>query len=127
MVQSATYVSHATSDWLASEATDGNHRYSRENAVIAESQALIDGMPVSTNVTGQIQAFAGGASEVVSGIYVGDEVTTGAGATAQGVVVVRHARIVAEKLNWKSGLAAGKKTSGLADLLALGITTARSV
>lgn len=126
MVQTST-LGGVTSDWLASEATDGNHRYSRENAVVAASQALIDGAVVSTNVDGEIQEYAGAVDEVATGIYVGDAATTGVGQTASGVVVVRHARIVAEKLVWKTGLAGGKKTEALASLLALGITTARSV
>lgn len=125
MVQTST-LGGVTSDWLASEATDGNHRYSRENATVAASQTLVDGAVVSTNGSGQIQEYAGATDEVATGIYVGNTVTTGAGVTAKGVVVVRHARIVAEKLTWKTGLSGGKKTEALASLLALGITTARS-
>lgn len=113
-----------TSDWLATE-LDGNHRPSRENVVVAVSQALTDGAVVSKNVGGEVQVFGGAVDEKAVGVFVG-EVATGAGATGKGVIVARTAKIVAEKLTWKSGLAGAKQTAALADLAALHITTVRS-
>ena len=114
-----------TSDWLATE-LDGNHRPSRENVVVAVSQTLTDGLVVSLNANGQAQVFGGAVDEKAAGVFVG-EATTGAGATGKGVIVARTAKIVAEKLTWKSGLAGAKQTAALADLAALHITTVRSV
>lgn len=113
-----------TSDWLATE-LDGNHRPSRENAIVAASQALVNGAVVSKNAGGEVQVFGGATDEKAVGVFVG-EVTTGAGATGKGVIVARTAKIVAEKLTWKSGLAGAKQTAALADLAALHITTVRS-
>ncbi|MEG2433659.1 MAG: head decoration protein [Acinetobacter sp.] len=114
-----------TSDWLATE-LDGNHCPSRENSIVAASQALVDGAVVSLNASGHVQVFGGAVDEKAAGVFVG-EVTTGAGATGKGVIVARTAKIVAEKLTWKSGLAGAKQTAALADLAALHITTVRSV
>ena len=72
------------------------------------------------------QVFGGAVDEKAAGVFVG-EVTTGASATGKGVIVARTAKIVAEKLTWKSGLAGAKQTAALADLAALHITTVRSV
>lgn len=113
-----------TSDWLATE-LDGNHRPSRENVVVAVSQTLTDGLVVSLNANGQAQVFGGAVDEKAAGVFVG-EATTGAVATGEGVIVARTAKIVAEKLTWKSGLAGAKQTAALADLAALHITTVRS-
>ena len=113
-----------TSDWLATE-LDGNHRPSRENVTVAASQALVDGAVVSLNASGHVQVFGGATDEKAAGVFVG-EVTTGAGATAKGVIVARTAKVVAENLTWKSGLAGAKQTAALADLAALHITTVRS-
>ena len=113
-----------TSDWLAWE-LDGNHRPSRENVTVAASQALVNGAVVSKNAGGEVQVFGGATDEKAVGVFVG-EVTTGAGATGKGVIVARTAKIVAEKLTWKSGLAGAKQTAALADLAALHITTVRS-
>ena len=113
-----------TSDWLAWE-LDGNHRPSRENATVAASQALVNGAVVSKNAGGEVQVFGGATDEKAVGVFVG-EVTTGAGATGKGVIVARTAKIVAEKLTWKSGLAGAKQTAALADLAALHITAVRS-
>lgn len=113
-----------TSDWLATE-LDGNHAPSRENVTVAASQALVSGAVVSKNVGGEVQVFGGATDEKAVGVFVG-EVTTGAGATAKGVIVARTAKVVAENLTWKSGLAGAKQTAALADLAALHITTVRS-
>lgn len=113
-----------TSDWLATE-LDGNHRPSRENAIVAVSQTLVDGAVVSLNASGHVQVFGGAVDEKAAGVFVG-EVTTGAGATGKGVIVARTAKIVAEKLTWKLGLAGAKQTAALVDLAALHITTVRS-
>ena len=113
-----------TSAWLAVE-LDGNHRPSRENETVAASQALTDGMVVSKNATGQIQAYGGATDEVASGIYVGEAITTAAGVTAKGVSIARNAKVVAENLAFKAGLAEAKKTAALADLAKLHITTVR--
>ena len=113
-----------TSDWLATE-LDGNHRPSRENVTVAASQALVSGAVVSKNAGGEVQVFGGATDEKAVGVFAG-EVTTGAGATGKGVIVARTAKIVAEKLTWKSGLAGAKQTAALADLAALHITTVRS-
>lgn len=113
-----------TSDWLATE-LDGNHCPSRENVVVAASQTLTDGLVVSLNANGQAQVFGGAVDEKAAGVFVG-EATTGSSATGKGVIVARTAKIVAEKLTWKSGLAGAKQTAALADLAALHITTVRS-
>lgn len=113
-----------TSDWLAVE-LDGNHRPSRENVVVAASQTLTDGLVVSLNANGQAQVYGGATDEIAAGIFVG-EATTGAGATANGVIVARNAKVVAGKLTFKSGLAGAKQTAALADLAKLHITTVRS-
>ena len=126
-----------TSAWLANE-LDGNHRPSRENVVIAASQTLVDGAVVSLNATGQIQAFTAAAAveasgddpavprEVAIGVYVGESVITGAAATAEGVIVARTAKVVAENLTWGAALEAADIAAGLADLAAKDITTVRS-
>ncbi|WP_180052046.1 head decoration protein [Acinetobacter sp. YH12099] len=114
-----------TSAWLANE-LDGNHRPSRENVVVAASQELTDGTVVSLNANGQAQIYAGATDEVAAGIFVGDAVTTGAGVTGAGVIVARTAKVVAENLTFKSGLATAKQTAALADLAKLHITTVRS-
>ncbi|MFH7767726.1 head decoration protein [Acinetobacter sp. BSP-28] len=113
-----------TSDWLAVE-LDGNHHPSRENAVVAASQTLTDGLVVSLNANGQVQVYGGATDEVAAGIFVG-EAATGVGETAKGVIVARNAKVVAEKLTFKSGLAGAKQTAALADLAKLHITTVRS-
>lgn len=113
-----------TSDWLAVE-LNGNHRPSRENVVVAASQTLTDGLVVSLNANGQAQVYGGATDEIAAGIFVG-EATTGAGATANGVIVARNAKVVAGKLTFKSGLAGAKQTAALADLAKLHITTVRS-
>lgn len=114
-----------TSAWLAVE-LDGNHRPSRENETVAASQTLIDGIVVSKNATGQIQAYGGATDEIASGIYVGAGVVTATGETAQCVTVARNAKVVVANLKFKSGLAAAKQTAALADLAKLHITTVRS-
>ena len=114
-----------TSAWLASE-LDGNHQPSRENVIVAASQALIDGLVVSLNSNGQAQVFGGAENEVAAGIFVGESITTGSGATGSGVIVARNAKVVVANLKFKSGLAQAKQTAALADLAKLHISTVRS-
>lgn len=123
MVQTATK-SGVTSDWLAFE-LDGNHRQSRENITVAASQTLVDGQVISYDESGNVVAFTAAVDQVPAGIMVGN-VTTGAGATAKGVAVVRDARIVAKKLTWHADVDSTEQGTALAKLLELGITTARS-
>ena len=125
MVQTVTDNHSVVSDVIAWE-LEGNHRPSRENAVIAASQDLSNGTVISYNGSGQVQAFGGVTGEVAAGIYIGDAVTTGAGQTAKGVVIARDARFVDGKLVYKSGLSTAKKTEALASLKALHITPVRS-
>ena len=124
MVQTVTDSHSAVTDVIAWE-LEGNHRPSRENVVVAVSQTLTDGLVVSLNASGQAQVFGGATGEKAAGVFVG-EATTGAGATGEGVIVARTAKIVAEKLTWKSGLAGAKQTAALADLAALNILPVRS-
>ena len=124
MVQTVTDSHAVVSDVIAWE-LEGNHRPSRENVVVAVSQTLTDGLVVSLNASGQAQVFGGAVGEKAAGVFVG-EATTGAGATGKGVIVARTAKIVAEKLTWKSGLAGAKQTAALADLAALYITAVSS-
>ena len=123
MVQTATK-SGVTSDWLAFE-VDGNHRQSRENITVAASQTLVDGQVISYDESGNVVAFTAAVDQVPVGIMVGN-VTTGAGATAKGAAVVRDARIVAEQLTWHADVDSTEQGIALAELLELGITTARS-
>lgn len=125
MVKSVEMTKSATSDWLAVE-LQGNHQPSRENAVVAASQTLKDGMPISIDVTGKIQAFGGATDEKAAGIFIGADVVTGAGETKKGVYLARIAKVVVEELTWKSGVASPKQMAALADLAALNITTVRS-
>ena len=124
MVQTVTDSHSAVTDVIAWE-LEGNHRPSRENVVVAASQTLTDGLVVSLNASGQAQVFGGAIGEKAAGVFVG-EATTGASATGKGVIVACTAKIVAEKLTWKSGLAGAKQTAALADLAALNILPVRS-
>lgn len=105
---------------------DGNHRPSRENAVIAESQDLSNGTVISYNANGQVQIFGGATNEVAAGIFIGERIITGTGQTAKGVVIARDARFVDAALIYKSGLSNAKKTEALVSLKALHITPVRA-
>ncbi|OBY75908.1 head decoration protein [Acinetobacter gyllenbergii] len=105
---------------------DGNHRPSRENAVIAASQDLSNGTVISYNANGQVQIFGGATDEVAVGIFIGEQIITAAGQTAKGVVIARDARFVEGSLIYKSGLSNAKKTEALASLKALHITPVRA-
>ncbi|ENV46189.1 hypothetical protein P255_02978 [Acinetobacter brisouii CIP 110357] len=113
-----------TSDWLAEE-LDGNHRPSRENVIIAVDQSLVDGQVVSYNSNKEIQAYSGAVSEVAAGIYTGKSVTTDSSNTANGVIVARIAKVVAENLVFKDGLTAGQEAAALDDLAKINITLVR--
>ncbi|MFR9677511.1 head decoration protein [Acinetobacter sp. SEK570] len=105
---------------------DGNHRPSRENAVIAASQDLSNGTVISYNANGQVQIFGGATDEVAAGIFIGEQIITAAGQMAKGVVIARDARFVEGSLIYKSGLSNAKKTEALASLKALHITPVRA-
>jgi len=105
---------------------EGNHRPSRENAIIAASQDLSNGTVISYNANGQVQIFGGATDEVAAGIFIGERIVTAAGQTAKGVVIARDARFVEGTLLFKSGLTNAKKTEALASLKALHITPVRA-
>ncbi|MCH7395212.1 head decoration protein [Acinetobacter dispersus] len=105
---------------------EGNHRPSRENAVIAASQDLSNGTVISYNANGQVQIFGGATDEVAAGIFIGERIVTTSGQTAKGVVIARDARFVEGTLLFKSGLTNAKKTEALASLKALHITPVRA-
>lgn len=110
------------SDWLVFE-EDG--RYSRDVVTVAANQTLKCGAVVGMNAAGtQVVEYDNtdpdGGSAV--GIMV-EAVTTGA-ATANGVMVARHARIAPSALVWKTGLLQADKDAALADLKAKGILAA---
>lgn len=125
MVQTVTDSHTVVSDVIAWE-LEGNHRPSRENAVIAASQDLSNGTVISYNANNQVQIFGGATDEVAAGIFIGERVVTGAGQTANGVVMARDARFVDGSLIYKSGLSNTKKTEALASLKALHITPVRA-
>lgn len=124
MVKTYEHKLTVTSSWLAVE-LDGNHRSSRENVDVAVSQTLVDGSVVSKNANGQVRIYSGATDEKAIGIFVG-KVETGASAIGKGVIVARIAKVVVEQLTFKAGLAEAKKTTALADLATLEITTVRS-
>lgn len=125
MVQTVTDNHAVVSNVIAWE-LEGNHRPSRENAVIAASQDLSNGTVISYNANNQVQIFGGAIGEVAAGIFIGERIVTGAGQTANGVVVAHDAQFVDGSLIYKSGLSNADKTKALASLKALYITPVRS-
>lgn len=125
MVQTVTDSHSAVTDVIAWE-VEGNHRPSRKNVTIAANQDLSNGAVISYNSNNQVQIFGGATDEVAAGIFIGERIVTGAGQTANGVVIERDAQFVDGTLIYKSGLSNAKKTEALASLQALQITPVRA-
>ena len=130
MTTPVKYEKNVLSDWLLFEESTGS-RYSRKNVTVAADQNLGTGAVVGIDASGNVVEYdnevavtAGGSAAV--GILV-MPVVTGAGETKPGVIINRFAKIAPKWLVWKTGLDNTGKTDGLADLLALGITTVASV
>lgn len=100
MVQTST-LGGVTSDWLASEATDGNHRFSRDNITVAANQTFVTGQVVKADGSGNAVPLAA-VTDTPIGIIC-EPVSTGA-TVGVGVVVSRHARVVLSALTF--GIAA---------------------
>jgi len=125
MVQTVTDNHAVVSDVIAWE-LEGNHRPSRKNVTIAASQSLVNGQVVAFDGSGNVIKFSVQATNAAAGIYIGDAVTTGAGQTANGVIIARDARYAEGKLAYASGVTSGEKTNAVAALALLNITAVRS-
>lgn len=126
MVQSVVDSNSTVTDVIAWE-LDGNHRPSRENITVAASQTLVNGQVIAKDGTGKVIAYTAQATTAAAGIFIGDAVTTGAGQTAQGVIVANDARYAEGKLAYASGVTSGEKTNAVTALAALNIKQVRSV
>lgn len=125
MVQTVTDSHSAVSDVIAWE-VEGNHRPSRKNVTIAASQSLVNGQVIAFDGSGNVIKFSVQATNAAAGIFIGDAVTTGAGQTANGVIIARDARYAEGKLAYASGVTNGEKTNAVAALALLNITAVRS-